>query len=251
VGWYAVTAAQEEQGIVPDVGGSLNPATEGYAISADGNIIHARATVRYRITDPVKFYLNHHSGRSLVTNLVDNALMFATAQFRVDDALTRNVSGFRETLLKRLSELVVAHDIGITLEPSDVQTMPPRQVRSDFDAVLTAELDRARTISEAQGYANRVINEAQGEATALINAGETERNRLVQAVSSEAQSFASLLPEYEKNPDFFRERLQLETLRRVLTNAQDVFALPLLQQDDQLRLHLNRAPQAPPAPQQP
>src|SRR5690606_11447099 len=81
VSWYAVTAAQEEQGIVPDVGISLNPASEGYAITADGNIIHARATIRYRITDPVKFYLNHRDGRQVMTNLVDNALMYAAAQF--------------------------------------------------------------------------------------------------------------------------------------------------------------------------
>lgn len=248
VGWYAVTAAQEAEGYVPDAGGSLNPAFEGYSITGDGNIIHARATIRYRITEPVKFYLNHLDGRSVMTNLVDNALMYTASQFAVDDALRRNQAGFRETVLRRLSELVVAHDLGVTLEPSDLQTLPPRQVKQEFDAVLTAELQRSKAISDAQGYSNRVVNEARGQATALINQGRTDRDTLVQEVSSEAQSFAQLLPEYRKNPAFFRSRIQTDAIRQIFTNAQQKYTLPQFKTNDQLWLHLNRLPEAPAKP---
>ncbi len=250
VGWYAVTPAQEAQGIVPDAGPSLSPAAEGYAITGDGNIMHARAFVRYRITEPVKFHLNHRNGPALMTNLVDNALMYAAARFTVDDALVQNVTGFKEVMLRRLSELVAEHDLGVTIEPSDVQTLPPRQVRAEFDAVLNAQLERDRRISEAQGYANRVLNEAQGQATAVLNAGRAERNRMIQEVTAESESFARLLPEYQKNPDYFRDRLTTETLRRVLTNASQKFVFPPMSGEDQLRLHLNREPPAPSAPSQ-
>lgn len=244
VAWYAVTPEQEAQGIVPDAGGSLNPAAEGYAITGDGNIIHTRAIVRYRITEPLKFFLNNSDGRALMTNAVDNALMYAAARYQVDNALRRDVAGFKELVIKRLNELLLAFDLGVTLEPSDVVTLPPRQVKSEFDRVLSAESDRATTINQAQGYANRVVNEARGQAAARVNGGETDRNRLVQAVSSEAQKFASLLPEYQKDPGFFRRRLQTETLQRVLTNAQEKFYLPL-GSGDELRLLLNREPVKP------
>lgn len=244
VGWYAVTPEQEAAGIVPDVGGSLNPASEGYAISGDGNIIHARAIVRYRITEPLKFFLNHRDGAAVMTNVLDNALSFAAARYRVDDALRRDVAGFKEVVLRRVNDLVTAHDLGVTIEPSDIVVAPPRQVKTDFDAVLSAEAERSKAISEAQGYANRVVNEARGQATARVNSGETDRNRMVQAVSSEAQKFTSLLPEYRKNPDFFRERLLVETVRRVYTNAQDKFFAPL-RPGDELRLQLNREPAKP------
>lgn len=248
VGWFAQSAAEEEAGHVPDAGNTLNPAIDGYAITGDGNIIHARAIVRYRITEPLKFTLNHSDAPSLMTNIVDNALTYAAAQYKVDNALRHDLVGFKETVLKRVNELVTFHDLGVVIEPSDVVTIPPRQLKQDFDAVSSAELDRSKVVSEAQGYANRVINEARGQAAARVNAGETDRNRLVQAVSSEAQQFASLLPEYQKNPDFFRRRLQTEALRRVMTNAQDKFYLPL-SSGDELRLQLNREPSKPaPAP---
>ncbi|MBL9135276.1 MAG: protease modulator HflK [Verrucomicrobiales bacterium] len=248
VGWFAQSLAEEEAGHVPDAGNTLNPAVDGYAITGDGNIIHARAIVRYRITEPLKFTLNHNDAPSLMTNIVDNALIYAAAQYKVDNALRHDLVGFKETVLKRVNELATFHDLGVVIEPSDVVTIPPRQLKLDFDAVSSAELDRSKVVSEAQGYANRVINEARGQAAARVNAGETDRNRLVQAVSSEAQQFSSLLPEYQKNPDFFRRRLQTEALRRVMTNAQDKFYLPLASRDE-LRIQLNREPGKPaPAP---
>lgn len=244
VGWYAVTPEQEAAGIVPDAGGSLNPAIDGYSITGDGNIIHARAMVRYRISEPLKFFLNHSNGAVVMTNVLDNALTYAAARYRVDDALRRDVAGFKEVVMRRVNELVTAHDLGVTIEPSDIVIAPPRQVKTDFDAVLSAEVERGKSVSEAQGYANRVVNEARGQATARVNTGETDRNRMVQAVSSEAQKFSSLLPEYRKNPDFFRERLLVETVRRVYTNAQDKFFLPL-GPNDQLWMQLNREPVKP------
>jgi membrane protease subunit HflK len=252
VGWYGgVTEAMEESDTLPDVGVSLHPAREGYLITADGGIMHARATVRYRISEPLKFYLNHRDGALLMTNLVDNALSYAAARFTEEDALRRNITAFREAMLGRLRELILQHDVGVTLEASDIQPRPARQVRADFEAVLTAQEDRARFINLAQSYSNKVVNEARGQAAAVLNAGETDRNRLVQQVRSEAQRFASLLPEYERNPEFYRQRLQTETLRRILTNAQEVFTVPVMADRDEIRVQLNRIPATPKPPAQP
>src|SRR6185436_2107569 len=53
VGWYATTDVMAAAGTEPPARPSLNPAVEGYALTADGNIIHARARLSYRITDPL------------------------------------------------------------------------------------------------------------------------------------------------------------------------------------------------------
>src|SRR4051794_18927369 len=54
VGWYATTRAQEAAGTEPPAGLSLNPAVDGYTLTADANIIHTRATLSYRIEEPVR-----------------------------------------------------------------------------------------------------------------------------------------------------------------------------------------------------
>src|SRR5689334_1298568 len=52
VGWYATSAAMEAAGTEPPPGPSLNPARDGYVLTADGNILHVSGTVLYRIKEP-------------------------------------------------------------------------------------------------------------------------------------------------------------------------------------------------------
>jgi hypothetical protein len=55
VGWYFTTPEQELSGEEMPAGASLNPAIDGYVITADRNIIHTRATLRYHIEDPIRY----------------------------------------------------------------------------------------------------------------------------------------------------------------------------------------------------
>jgi hypothetical protein len=82
--WFLQSPEQEALNQDPPPGPSLNPAIDGYALTGDGNIVHAQATLSYRIEDPVRcvfeFAGNTGSGFSLagvsnaVVNALDNAL---------------------------------------------------------------------------------------------------------------------------------------------------------------------------------
>src|SRR5476649_2342669 len=54
-GWYLTTPEAELSGEEMPSGTSLNPAVDGYVITADRNIIHTRATLYYHIEQPVDF----------------------------------------------------------------------------------------------------------------------------------------------------------------------------------------------------
>lgn len=254
LGWYYVdpklAAARQE----PEVTPSLNPVIDGYTLTGDGNIIHARATLRYRITDPARFYMNfNNNAPALITNALNNALFYVSAQYTVDDALRRDLAGFKEKVIARVNQLVQEQGLGITLEPSEVFTIPPRQVKASFDKVTQAENERTKAINEAQGYANEVLSKAKGEAAGRVNAGQTDRTRLLESVSAEARYFSDLLPQYEKNPKLFAERLQTEAAARVMASVQDKFFLPEKQDGKtrEVRLQLGREPQKPKAQEAP
>jgi membrane protease subunit HflK len=244
VGWYAVDPKLAAAGQEPPMNPSLNPAVDGYTLTGDGNIIHVRAVLRYRVTDPIQYYFNFTNAAVFVTNALDNAILYASAKYTVDDALRRDLTGFRERVFNRVAQLVQEQKLGVSIEPSDIVTIPPRQVKEAFDEVSKAENERSTKINDAQGYANGLLSKARGEATAIKNAGLTDRARLVAGVNAEARYFQDLLPQYQKNPSLFTSRLQAETLGRVLTNAQDKFFLP--ERPDgkprELRLQLGREP---------
>ena len=54
-GWHATTPEMEAMNEEPMAYGYLRPEADGYTLTADGNIIHVRASVKYRITDPLQY----------------------------------------------------------------------------------------------------------------------------------------------------------------------------------------------------
>ncbi|MCB1126922.1 MAG: protease modulator HflK [Verrucomicrobiae bacterium] len=243
-GWHSTSPQMEALGQEPPAMGFLNPASEGYAISADGNIFHARATVKYRVADPLRYRFGFADAASILTNIVNNAIVHAAARMTAEDALYKNKAGYRDLVMARVQEQVDELNLGITLEPGDVETKPPADVKRAFDDVIAAEQEGSKLVQEARGYHDEVTLLARGEAQALINAAGTQSNLFVQAVGAQAAAFTQMLPEYEKDPWLFRSRLLTARMERVLTNAQEKMFLPDLPpgQTRELRLQLSREP---------
>ncbi len=132
-------------------------------------------------------------------------------------------------------------DLGITLEPSDVETKTPVDVRGAFEDVNRAEQARSTEISNARSYRDQVVNTALGQSNAVVNAGLVSSNRLVATVAATAQVFQDQLPSYRAEPHLFKERLLAARMERVLTNVNDKFALP--EGFKELRLQFSREPE--------
>ena len=227
-GWFATTAAQEAAGTEPPAGASLNPALDGYVVTADGNIIHSRARVAFHISDPIRYLFGFEDARKAITNALDTALVYAAAHFNVDDILTRDLIGFREEVQRQFTQLAQKQALGITVEHCAAQSIPPRQqqVKDAFASVLKAEVNRSTVLSQAHGYENQVLSKAGAEAVSRVNRAESERVQRVNEVASRAEQFKALLPNYNRNPKLFVEQRLTETLGRVLTNVQDKILIP-------------------------
>jgi modulator of FtsH protease HflK len=244
VGWYAVTPEQMLAGIEPPAGGTLNPIVDGYALTADANIVHTLATLTYSIKDPIRYVFSFVNASNTVQSLLDNALLHAAASFNVDDALTRDVAGFQDDVRRRVTQLLDQQNLGITVEQCAVRSVPPRQLKDAFASVLKAEVMRGKLLDEAHSYENQVTNRAGADAESLINLAQSERARHVSDVAAQAQRFEEILPQYKQHPELFTQQRLTETLGRVLTNAQDkIFVTDATDgKAKQLRLLLNREP---------
>jgi membrane protease subunit HflK len=242
VGWYAQTPEQALAGFEPPAGGTLNPVAEGYALTADANIIHTRATLTYRIKDPIKYVFNFVNASNAVQSALDNALLHAASQFKVDDILTRDIAGFQEAVRRHATQLVENQELGVMVEQCVVQSVPPRQLKDAFANVLKAEVMRGKVLNEARSYENQVTNRAGADAESRINLAQSDRTRLVSDVSAQAQRFQEILPQYQHHPALFAQQRLTETLGRVFTNAQDKIFLTESTDGDrkELRLLLNR-----------
>jgi membrane protease subunit HflK len=247
VGWYATTAEQELSGEELPAGASLNPAVDGYAITADRNIIHTRATLYYHIENPIHFVFDFVSASNTVQNALNNALLYTAAHFNVDDVLTRDVAGFRDAVLQRVSDLTEQEQFGIVIDQCEVQSIPPRQLQDVFTRVTTARENRNKILNDARSYENQVLSQAGAQASSITNAAAADRARYVQSITAEAKRFSDLLPKYESNPSLFVQVTLVQAMGPILINVQDKIFLPKRADGKprELRLMLNREPPAP------
>lgn len=250
VGWYAVTPEQELAGTDLQVTSApLNPAVDGYTLTADANIIHVRSTLSFHVVDPVHYVFGFVNASNVVQNALNNAIVYASANFKVDDVLTRDKSGFQKAIQQRVAELLEKDNVGVAIDQCDVQTTWPRQttVRNAFIAVLNAQINRDKLLQEASSYTNQVLTAAAATSNTIVNLAESQRAQYVSDISSRATNFLSILPWYRTNADLFVQQRFNETMGRVLTNLQDKIYVP--ERTDgkpiDLWLMLNREPPKP------
>jgi len=252
--WFPQSALQEAQGeIPPPMGMTLNPLLEGYTLTGDGNIIHVKATVRYRIDDPIRCVLDFSSGTNqafglngisnAVLNVLDNALVYASARSKVDQALFDRTA-FQDAVQSRLTHLVLQEKLGIIVEQCLVETRQPRQLDQAFNNVTTAGQGARTAITDAETYRQTVLSQAQGEAAALVNAAQSEKNAMVAKIQGDAKLFESVRADYEENPALFVQQRLTPVLGRAIAGVDYKMYLPTTTDGKpvELRLNLNRAP---------
>jgi len=247
IGWYFTTPEQELSGEEFPAGASLDPARDGYVLTADRNIIHSRAVLYYHINDPIQYVFNFASASNTIQNALNNSLLYTAAHFKVDDALYNDQAGFQDAVLHHVSDLIERAQLGIVIDQCVLHGMiPPRQLKSEFDQVIAARENRNKTITEAQGKANDIVLSAGARAAGVVNEAQSARIRYVTSVNADASTFTNLLAKYQANPNLFAQQFFIPAIGNVLTNA-DKWFLP--QRADgkprELRLQLNREPPQP------
>jgi modulator of FtsH protease HflK len=240
VGWYfTLPGGQESQ-----PGPSLNPARDGYAVTGDGNIIHTRAILSYRIEEPIRYEFDFVNASNATQNALDNALLYAASHFAVDDALSKGIAAFREAVQRRVTELAQKQGLGIVIEQCNVESIPPRQLKVWFDAVNTAQTQQDATNSAAMKWTNYVLSKAVADSATITNTALADKLRFVSAIQSDADNFTNYLAKYRENPGLFANILLLQKIGDVMPNVQDKYYVP--ERPDgksrELRLQLNREP---------
>jgi membrane protease subunit HflK len=243
-GWYFTTPEQELSGEELPGGAGLNPAIDGYAITADRNIIHTRATLNYHVDDPIPYIFNFASASNSIQNALNNALLFTAAKFNVDDILTRDVGGFQDAVLARVSDLTEQEHLGIVIDNCQVQSVAPRQLQDVFARVTIAQQNQSKQINDANTYRDKTLLNAAAQSSAITTEAATASTNYVKAIQADAKAFTDLLPAFEMNRNLFAQQKLAETMALVLTNVQDKFFLPQRAdgQARELRLQLNREP---------
>jgi len=150
----------------------LHPLRDGSLITGDSNIAHAKWTLTWRVGDPVAFLTNVGS-KQLATDIIrlvaQQGIVQAIAQLAADDLLRGIVN--RELAVGLMQERLDGMRTGLVIDQLVLDKVSaPMRVAGSFDAVTSAESDRASRIVAAQQERSRILGEAAGEASGQLMA---------------------------------------------------------------------------------
>ena len=162
--WYEVGEARDGR-LPAGRTGPLHPERDGSLITGDANIVHARWSVTYAVSDPVR-YLTHvkdsDEAERLVSAAVEQGAVHGAATVPAESLIKAQ---WTPAAKRRAQAALDRMDSGIEITGLTLkQAVFPLSVRRAVEDVLNAESVRTKAIEEAQAYWTRTLVEAAGEA---------------------------------------------------------------------------------------
>jgi membrane protease subunit HflK len=205
---------------------NLVPATnmkDASMLTRDGDIVDVRFTVQFRVSDAKDFLFNNVDPESAVTQ----AAQVAARELVGKRSLSGLIGGNHAELATQLNTAIQAsldrYKAGITVVGVTVQSaQPPEQVQAAYADATKAAQDRDKIKADARAYADSILPGARGDAARTIEQAEGYKQRVVTEAQGNADRFSQVLTQYQKAPAVTRERMYIETMQQIYTNATKV-----------------------------
>lgn len=196
---------------------------ESLMITEDENIVDIQFSIFWKVKTeaPQDYILNVKEPEQAVRMVAESVMREVVGKSSLQSVITTERDTVENEVRAQSQALLDDYRAGIDM--IDVQIAksdPPQQVIEAFNDVNKAEQDAEANINDATRFANQVVPEARGEAQQILQQAEGYRDQVIADANGEAARFTSIYEEYRLAPQVTRERMYLETIERVLGNAE-------------------------------
>ena len=203
--------------------GSGDIPSESLMLTGDENIIDIDFVVLWRVQDAGKFLFAIRDPENTIKKVAESAMREIIGRTRIQQALTEARAQIEQDAKALMQTMLDSYESGIVINDVQLQQVdPPGPVVDAFDDVQRARADRERLRNEAEAYRNDILPRARGQAEQIIQQAEAYREEVMNRASGDAERFTSVYQAYALDKDVTAERLYIETLEDILSNAQKI-----------------------------
>lgn len=193
----------------------------GYVLTGDQNVAYLSASVKYVVSDPVKYALRVNSIQPMINGAVSNAMLTQAASTDVDALLTGGKDAFAATVMAQADKDLA--DTGVTLTVLELTHVSmPNEVRSVYDQVNSTTVSAATTLENAYNYRNVIIPEAEASASSAVSAANGAHTLKISEANKKLAEFWGLVEEYEKDPGTVRTRIYSQKISEVFSRIKNI-----------------------------
>jgi modulator of FtsH protease HflK len=213
--------------VLPSSTESLNPITQGYALTGDENILHVDMVARYRVRDAAEWAFYGPKAEDILRVEVTAAMVRSIGEMAVDRVLTEGRKDLIAIATRRAQAGLDMSHSGLELTSLELVLLgPPSALTRDFDAVQSAYIGAETAKKDAQAYAESMVPQARARAEAAVAGAQASTTADLARARGESQAFLALEKEYRANPAVVKERLYRDAVENALSRAAKIRWIP-------------------------
>ena len=187
-------------------------------LTGNGNeLVSVNIKLIYKIDDLYTYLTKSANPEAILSSKAYEFMMNKTNSTDLDTILSVDRTGLSKELLSALNEFTKEYKVGISVEEVIIESIhPPVELSSVYQSVVSADVNKTTTITNAQAAAEKIILDAEkGAKTVVITAKENQAKKVSDA-TQEMTVYKAALEAYRQRPAAFRLSKYVDTYEKVI-----------------------------------
>ena len=181
------------------------------------NLIAVDGNVQYQISDPLQYVLSWQNPEEQLKDIAYQVLSRTCAERNLQEALSENLQELAEQVLKQIQKEMSMQSLGITPIAFTFSALhPPVTVAQDYQAVVSAQIDKESSLIRAQAYRTKNILKAQMDALVIKTKSQEDAFKRISEARGKAEAFRGLYETVHTSIDRYVFQRRLDVLNNNL-----------------------------------
>lgn len=196
---------------------------ESLMLTADRNIVDLDMVIQWNIKSAEDYLFKILDQEATVKKVAESAIREAVGQTAMFPIITNQ----REIVAARARDIIQgnldAYNSGVNITEVLIQQAEVHpDVQAAFQDVQSAKQDAEDVQNRAGAYREDILPKARGQAIQMVQEAQGYKQSAVARSTGDAQRFNDIYQAYLSGQDVTKQRLYIETMEKVLSNAQKI-----------------------------
>jgi membrane protease subunit HflK len=196
---------------------------ESLMLTADRNIVDLQMALQWDIKSAEQFLFEIMDQENTIKQVAESAIREVVGQTGMFPIITTG----REQIQTKVKDIIQSnldeYNSGVNIKQVLIQKAEVHpDVQQAFQDVQSARQDAEDTENIARAHREKILPEARGRAIKLLQEAEAYKQSKEAQATGDASRFNAIYNAYLKGKDVTKERIYIETMEEVLSNAEKI-----------------------------
>lgn len=196
---------------------------ESLMLTSDRNIVDLDLVIQWNIKSAEDYLFQIRDQENTIKKVAESAIREVVGQTFMFPVITTGRAAVADAARQIIQDNLDDYNSGISVKQVLIQMAEVHpEVQNAFQDVQSAKQDAEDIQNRAEAYREDILPRARGQAIQMLQEAQAYKQSTVAKASGDADRFNSVYQAYLSGEDVTKERMYIETMENVLSNAQKI-----------------------------